>query len=583
MQAVLDAMGATGAGPPPPGATVVGPDGDVDLTGVDAIRTEDGGLERVAGKLPGDLPFGYHHTVRADGSERPLVISPGVCHLPPELRVWGWALQLYALRSSSSWGIGDLADLRRFARWSAEHGARSILLNPLHASIPIPEQQTSPYYPSSRCFRNPIYLRVDEVPGAEGLDDLHKVRAAGTSLNGSGPIDRDAVYRVKMEALRALWATHRDPAFDRWCDEREDLLWSYATYAALAETHGAGPAAWPRGFERPDGPAVARWRAGNRDRVRFHAWLQWLLELQLNDASNDLSIVNDLAIGVDPQGADAWLWQDCLAGEVTVGAPPDEFNLRGQDWGLPPFDPWKLSAAGYEPFIHTIRSAFRHTGGIRIDHVMGLFRLFWIPAGRTAEEGAYVGYPYRDLLNIVALESHRAGAYVIGEDLGTVEDLVRREMDARNILSYRLLWFEEDPPKRYPVRSLAAVTNHDVPTIAGLWTGKDEEIQSALGQEINAEGAEVQRARLRRWLKLNAGATLEDVTERIHVLLSGAASAVVMATLEDALGVVERPNYPGTTDEQRPNWSIPLPLQLEDIEMDRRVTSIASILSRGRT
>jgi 4-alpha-glucanotransferase len=304
-----------------------------------------------------------------------------------------------------------------------------------------------------------------------------------------------------------------------------------------------------------------------------------LIELQLAEASEAIGIINDLAIGVDPEGADAWLWRDSFASGVTVGAPPDEFNLAGQDWGLPPFDPWKLRAQAYEPFIETIRSGMSHSAGIRIDHVMGLFRLYWIPEGSSPAEGTYVRYPYEDLLNILALESNRAGAFVVGEDLGTVEDVVRDEMEERNMLSYRLLWFEEEPPKRFPEKALAAVSNHDVPTIAGLWTGADIEALRALGLEVNEEGLEAQLARLRKWTGLAPTAPVEEVIEATYELLAEAPSAVVMATLEDTLGVVERPNLPGTTDE-RPNWSIPLPLTLEEVIADPRVERAAKTLGR---
>ena len=583
VRAVLDVMEADADGPPPAAAQVTTPGGGVDLTGITEIRTEDGGAERVDGGLPADLPLGYHRLVAADGREQRLIVSPGACFLPPQLRVWGWALQLYSLRSASSWGIGDLADLARFAGWSAERGAGAIMLNPLHAVIPVAAQQPSPYFPSSRCFRNPLYLRVEDVPGADRLDDLDIIRRAAEALNASDVIDRDAIYALKMNALRRLWDQGPDPAFEKWAAERGVLLWRYATYAALAEMHSGGPSSWPAELQAPDSRSVEKWRDENQGRVRFHAWLQWLLEVQLNAASQDVALINDLAIGVDPEGADAWLWQDCFASGVTVGAPPDEFNLKGQDWGLPPFDPWKLRSAGYEPFIQTIRSAFRHTGGIRVDHVMGLFRLYWIPTEHDATAGAYVRYPYEGLLNIVALESHRAGAYVVGEDLGTVEDAVREEMTARNILSYRLMWFEEDLPEDYPPLSLGAVSNHDVPTVAGLWTGKDAEIQESLGQEVNHEGTEAQRQRLREWLELEPDAPVDEVIRKIHLLLGGATSAVVMATLEDVLGVVERPNFPGTTQE-RPNWSIPLPFGLEEIEKHELVEAVAEILAgRDRT
>ena len=580
VSAVLEILGADDEGPPPPGAIVVGHRDPVDLSGYKEVATEEGDSLPAATISGGDLPLGYHRLIKSNGSEMPLIVSPGVC-APPPRRMWGWALQLYSLRSRSSWGMGDLGDLARFGRWCSEVGAGALMVNPLHAVMPLEGQQPSPYFPSSRCFRNPIYLDVPAVEGARDLDDLERYVRRGEELNSASLIERDRIYELKMETLEQIWWAGPHPGLERWMAERGEALLAYATYASLVEAHEGGPSEWPADLAAAEAGAIEQWRSTNSERIRFHAWLQWLLEGQLEEASAATGIINDLAIGVDPEGADAWLWGDSFATGVTVGAPPDEFNLAGQNWGLPPFDPWKLRARGYAPFIETIRSAMRHSTGMRIDHVMGLFRLYWIPEGNTPAQGAYVRYPYEDLLNIVALESHRAGAFVVGEDLGTVEDLVREEMEERNMLSYRLLWFEEDPPEKFPELALAAVSNHDVPTIAGLWTGNDMEHTKSLGLEVNAEGTEAQLERLREWTGLEADAPVDEVIEAIYALLARAPSAVVMATLEDTLGVVERPNLPGTTEE-RPNWSIPLPLLLEEIRSDERILSAAKVL-RART
>jgi 4-alpha-glucanotransferase len=578
--AVLEIMDADASGPPPAGAEVIERGGAVDLQGVQEIVTEDGESLPPAQSSLDRLPFGYHRLLGPAGGERSLIVSPGHC-VAPEGSRWGWALQLYSLRSRSSWGIGDLGDLARFSGWTARQGADAVMLNPLHAVIPLAQQQPSPYFPSSRCFRNPIYLRVEEVAGADAVSDLPGLVARGRALNDAPVIDRDAIYALKLEAFEKIWAEGTEQAFDRWLDEQGAPLLDFATYASLAEHHEGGPASWPEGLARRDPERIATWRNENGDRIRFHAWLQWLLEQQLESASERIGIINDVAIGVDPQGADAWLWSESFAKGATVGAPPDEFNLAGQNWGLPPFDPWKLRADAYAPFIATVRSAMRYGTGIRIDHVMGLFRLYWIPEGSSAAEGTYVRYPYEDLLNIVALESHRAGAIVVGEDLGTVEDLVRDEMARRNMLSYRLLWFEEDPPEDFPELALAAVSNHDVPTIAGLWTGEDIESLRELGLEVNEEGIEAQLERLRGWTGLGPDAGVQDVIDATYELLSKAPSAIVMATLEDTLAVVDRPNLPGTMDE-RPNWSIPLPLTLEELESDPRLSRAAAILGKNR-
>lgn len=581
IEAVLDAMGAGGS-PPPPAAIVTTPQEGLRTDGFAEVIAEDGGRERLAGHLPRDLPPGYHRLVTPDGDERDLVLSPGSCFLPEGMSIWGWAAQLYSLRSASSWGIGDLSDLAELGRWAVATGARAVMVNPLHAPLPVPSQQPSPYFPSSRCFRNPLYLDLERVPGAGTLEDFDTFVQSGRALSSKPTIDRDEIYALKMAALEKLWRPDAtSPDFDAFCTQRGELVWSYATFAALAEHHGTGPSGWPTGFESPDAVKVRTWAREHAERVRFHAWIQWLLEVQLEDASQATGVVHDLAIGVDPDGADAWVWRDSFADGVTVGAPPDEFNLRGQDWGLPPFDPWKLRAAGYKPFIETIRAALRHSAGLRIDHVMGLFRLYWIPRGSAPDEGTYVAYPYRDLLNIVALESHRSGAFIVGEDLGTVEDVVRKEMLQRDMLSYRLLWFEDDPPSRYPERALAAVANHDVPTIAGLWSGADIESQARAGVEVNEEGLQAQLAKLREWLALDATAPVEEVIAGAYRLLAEAPSAVVMATFEDVLGVEERPNIPGTTDE-RPNWSLPLPLTIEEIQNDPLVQRVVELLASAR-
>ncbi len=552
--------------------------------GTATLRTEDGGEVEVGadGALPPDLPYGYHQL-----NGRALIVSPGRCALPGR-RAWGWAVQLYAARSRRSWGIGDLADLRRLAQWSAgELGAGFVLVNPLHAALPLVPQQPSPYFPSSRRFRNPLYLRVEDVPGASELEDIDDLAAAGRALNHDRRIDRDAAYRHKLAVLERLYDRFPgDPAFDEHCRREGPSLEGFATFCTIAEDQGAAWPDWPQGLRRPDSAAVRGYRDADWPRVRFHMWLQWLLDVQLERASGKpgdpagAAIVHDLAVGVDPGGADAWLWNDVIVGEMSVGAPPDEFNTRGQDWGLPPFDPWKLRAADYRPFMETIRCVLRHAGGIRLDHVMGLFRLFWMPRGASPAGGTYVRYPARDLLDIVALESHRAGAYVVGEDLGTVEPQVRHELHERNVLSYRLLWFEQEPPERWPEQAMAAVTTHDLPTIAGLWTGHDLEAQRSIGAEPNEEAMRKTREHLARVSGVPApGASVEDVVAGAHETLGRAASTLVAGTLDDALAVEERPNMPGTVDEW-PNWAIALPHPLEEIERHPGPRRVAEALRR---
>ncbi len=414
--AVLAAMGAEpGASPPgAPRVRVVRRGQRLRLDGPADLVLEDGAVVRAGERLPRDLPLGYHELRPVDGGPAVrLIASPGRCHLPRGLRAWGWAVQLYAARSRESWGIGDLADLGRLGRWSRRDlGAGLLLVNPLGAATPVTPLQPSPYCPTSRRFRHPIYLRIEEVPGADSARlDLEKLAAQGRALDAERRIDRDAVYRLKLSALERLWSRFEgDGAFDRYRAEQGEALAGFATFCALAERHGRDWRGWPGEVRRPDALGVARFRLERAERVRFHQWLQWLVDGQLARASAEIPMMHDLPVGVDPGGADAWAWQDVLSTGATVGAPPDLYNTRGQDWGLPPFVPHRLAEVGYRPFVETIRANLRHAGGLRIDHVMGLFRLYWIPKGMSPTEGAYVRYPADDLLAIVALESHRAGA-----------------------------------------------------------------------------------------------------------------------------------------------------------------------------
>ena len=489
VQGVLAAMGAAGR---PPRSPVVSVHLGEPLRVEGEVVLEEGGTVRARGSLPRRVPAGYH-SLRDRHGERLLVVAPPRC--PDSPVGWGWAVQLYALRSRRSWGMGDLLDLRRLAKWSRGQGAAFLMLNPLHDAFP---DEPSPYYPSSRRRRNPIYI------GLRGSE--------GRALNSLPLIDRPRVHEAKMAALgEEFGRTRRPPA-------------------------------------------------------EFEAWLQERLDSQLAAAARETCLVHDLAVGFDPRGADAEADHDVLANGVRVGAPPDEFNAAGQDWSIPPYDPWKLQAARYEPFIQTLRANFRHGGGVRIDHVMGLFRLWWIPAGLGPADGAYVRYPHRDLLAILALEASRAGAFVVGEDLGTVEPAVRRELRRRGVLSYRVLWFEPRPPRRYPEQALAAVTTHDLPTIAGLWTGADQ-------------STEDMRRRVEHLARVGEDASADEVIPKLYEALAGAPSRLLAATLEDACGAVDRPNHPGTINDE--NWSRPLPLTLEELERHPRPRAIAQALSRA--
>jgi 4-alpha-glucanotransferase len=650
LRAVLDAMGPPAEPTPWPAVVVTRPGRRQEWwppAGEPAELVLESGAQRpLPPRLPGDVEPGWHRVIGRTGATT-LVVAPDRCHLPPRLagggRAWGWAAQLYTVRSRASWGIGDLGDLSALLAASAPLGAGFALLNPLHAASP---DEPSPYNPSSRLFRNPLYLRVEAVPELAGLGPEQRARVAELAGLGRGlldrqRIDRTAVFRLKDEALRLAHG-----ALPRLPDRRAGLaayraatpnLDRYAAFCALQHVHGRDWRTWPAAYRHPARPEVTAFGQQHHDEVDYHAWLQWLLDEQLAAVASrtpvdsrptrpadglgsptggpgadpggfgagpggfgaadgvGLGVLNDLAIGFAPDGFDAWSFQDDLAAGVTVGAPPDRLGPRGQDWGLPAFVPDRLAEGAYAPFAQTIRAGMAHAAGLRIDHVMGLFRLFWIPEGAEPAQGTYVRYPADDLLGILALESLRAGALVVGEDLGTVESRVRRRLVRDQVLSYRLAWFEHGPdggrrrPADYPRLALAAATTHDLPTVAGFFTGSDLDHLCDIGVATpgGAEQAdqEAQQASLCQLLE-TAGLlapgerSVEAIVTALYGFLIRTPAMLVAATLEDAVEVHERPNVPGTVD-QRPNWSLPLPVLLDDLAADPRVRRLARILSDG--
>jgi 4-alpha-glucanotransferase len=587
--AVLLAMGVDPAAPPTPGRVepvLLGRPGQLLEPPADLVLEDGSALGRVD-RLPRDLSIGYHR-LRRDGDEQLLLVAPARCHLPAEMRAWGWAAQLYAVRSQQSWGIGDLADLRALAEWSAGVGAGAIVLNPMGAPNPGPRPEPSPYYPSTRRFRNPLYLAVDAVPGSDlAAAELAPISIAARELNADRRIDRAAVLRYKIAALERIWAAggtrtaavrERLAAFEASGGEQ---LRQWATFVALAEIHGPEWPTWPAALRDPDAAAVRAAARKAADRVAFHTWIQWLLDAQLAAAgSAGVDLIADLPIGFDPAGFDAWAWQRQLALAVAVGAPPDPFNLAGQDWGLPPFVPNRLREAGYAPFIETLRATLRSAGGLRIDHVLGLFRQWWVPRHRAPADGAYVAMPSDELLAILAIESRRASAIVIGEDLGTVAPGVRRRLAAARILSMRLAFFEPRPPTKWPRSTVAAVTTHDLPTIVGLWTGADLVDQERAGVPPDARAAERLIARLARNAGVSRGASPEEVVLAAHAAIAAAPSVLAVANLEDAQRGRERPNLPGTIEPARDNWSLALPDSIEEMRGDPFVARLARALRR---
>jgi 4-alpha-glucanotransferase len=588
--ALRAAMGGTAdadAPPPAPGVLVARLGRRTPLAGRLRLRLEDGTDAGVVDDLPPDVPLGLHDLLDPDdGTLRATVIAgPGRCHLPPGLRTWGLAMQVPTSRSTGSWGVGDLADVRTVADLVAGAGGEALLLSPTHAPTPVPPLPASPYSPSSRRWHSPLLLRVDALPGAAADPVVAEAGTAARALLADPVVDRDRCWAQQRRALEHLWERCGDEErgrLARWRAAQGPALEGWARYCALAERHGPTWPGWPAPLRHPDGPEVARAVAALEDRVAFHAWLQLLLEDQLAAAAPaGVRILADLAIGVDPAGADAWLLQDLLALDVSVGAPPDDFSTKGQTWGLPPFVPWRLRAAGYRPVAELLRAAMAVGGGLRIDHVMGLSRLWWVPEGAPATDGGYVRFAGDELLEVVALESARADAVVVGEDLGTVEDELRGALVRARVLTSRVVWFDDTPPAEAPEASLGVVTTHDLPTVAGVWTGADAAELDELGVPVPAEAAAGVRRRLEALVPLPAGAPAQDVVAALHRRVSEGRSALVLGTLEDLCATPRRPNVPGTTSE-RPNWSLALPVPVDRLVEERGANRAIEALAEPR-
>jgi 4-alpha-glucanotransferase len=561
------------------------------------IVLEDGTTLDETDTLPDDLPLGWHRAV-TDEQDVTLVVAPA--RMPDITPTWGWMLQLYALRSAGSWGMGDFADLAEFARRAgAEQGAGVMLVNPVEAVSPTHPIQRSPYSPASRRFANPLYLRVTDL-AAYGAADA-ATQAAVLALapdRDTALLDYDAVWDAKLAALELLWPLRPDAEREA---EVDDQLAAFGTFCALAEQHGGDWRDWPEALQDPDGPAVTQVRVDLADRIAFHVWLQHRCREQLDaaraaarDGGMGVGIVHDLPVGVSPGGPDTWSQRDAFAPVVRVGCPADAFNELGQDWGLPPWKPAALAALGYAPFRDVVRSVLRHADGIRIDHIAGLWRLWWIPPGEPAHRGTYVHYDSDAMLAVLALEAHRAGAIIVGEDLGTVEADVTETMHERGMLSSSVLWFERDwdapgqpfvPPAAWEPETMASVTTHDLPTATGWLEAEHVRLRASLdlldGPADEAyEQAAADRAALMDLVEAE-GIDTDDPVVALHSVIARAASRLVLSSPSDVVGERRQPNLPGTIDEY-PNWRIPLPVTLEEFFDDPAVARAIAPLQAQR-
>ncbi len=554
---------------------------------------------RDVSEIPAGLEPGWYR-LQTDDQEITVVVAPPA--LPRTPRSWGWMLQLYALHSARSWGIGDLGDLRSFATWTGtEHGAGAVLVNPLHAITPVPPVQPSPYSPSSRRFGNVLALRITDLDGYARADAPTRAHVDALRPETSGGrISHDRVWAAKRSAAELLWASDGRPEPRDAAPE----LWEFATYCALAERHGGHWSQWPEGLRHPAAPAVAAARRELAPRIAFHAWLQEQVQRQLREVRDaaraaGVTLIHDLAVGCDPEGADGWALQDVLARGVRVGAPPDAFSQQGQDWGLPPWRPDRLAATGYAAYRDLLRALLRQADGLRIDHVAGLWRLWWVPPGETADRGSYVHYDSEVMLAVLTLEAHRSGAMVIGEDLGTVEPVVTEGLAERNMLGSSVAWFTRDyerpdapllPPDRWAEESVATISTHDLPTVLGFLRGEHVRARAELGllddvagEEAKARAGRAQLIELLREQGLVTGAEPgeDELVVAMHALLARARSRLALVSPYDILGETRQPNLPGTVD-QYPNWRLPLPQSVEELQQDPRIQVIIELMRRHR-
>jgi len=582
-----------------------------------------------------DRVFARGHTRLRKRSK--LIITPDTCYIPAELekgRAWGLSVNLYALKSERNWGIGDFSDLEKIVRWTSDMKGSFVGVGPLHVIPNTKPFGVSPYSPISRLYKNFIYLDLEKVPDVMGYEDERKLigskkfRKELDELRRAALVHYEKISLMKEEVLRNAFNffyrkhfsrdTTRGQDFKRYVREEGACLESFSLFMALSEhmkkTKGVYTwQEWPEAYNDVAGKASQSFRRTHRKAILFYQYVQWLIDHQLREIAGEagtrgmrIGMYYDLAIGSVGCGSDAWNYKNVIAGGADVGAPPDDFSPEGQKWGFPPLIPEKLRDTGYELFIETMRKNMKYGGAIRIDHALGLFRLFWVPDGMPAAEGAYVKYPSEDLLRIIALESIRNRCMVIGEDLGTVGDNVREGLKRFRMLSYRLFYFERnypDPsfllPERYPEMALCAITTHDLPTLYGYWIGRDIRTRKKLGifpddsmWQKQTEERERDKGLILSGLKSQGTIPEEyppdpqlirkmtpELCLAIYSYLAQTPCKLLLVSIDDILGTINQQNIPGIVGSY-PNWMQKILTTLEKMPKDKRFRSLSTMLNR---
>jgi len=588
---------------------------------------------RIQVSLPGRLRLGYYKMMlmirigsRVLEAQSLVIAAPQRCYLPSgSKREWGLGVQLYGIRSRENWGIGDFRDLERIMKTAGKTWkASTIGLQPLHSLTP---GLRSPYSPSSRLCWSPLYLNIEQVPEFRASPKLQrmfrtkKFQSTLETLRSSQLVEYEAVQQLKMAVLEDLFRvfkrrhlqfpTTRGRAFLRFVQQSPDFLTRFCTFQVLSEYFQDSVwRHWPSEYRDPTSPAVARFQKEHVARIHYFYYVQWLCELQLTrldhvaqKASLQLGLYHDLPVGIHPDGADAWGFQDQLAKDATSGAPPDSFNLQGQNWGLLAPNPRALRQHGYQFFRQTVRQNMKHGGVLRIDHALGLFRMFWVPFGHTGQDGLYVKTYVDEMLAVLALESVRNKVMVVGEDLGTVTPAIQRRLEGAGLLSYRLLFFERECggafqlPHQFPSQALVSATTHDLPTLKGYWAERDIEIKEKANlyphpedraRETQARGED----RRQLWEALRrAGFALpesmpamlsSEMVTMVYQFLARTPSRLLIVQVEDLLGEMDTPNLPGAADSAYPSWRLRLSRELTSWLKDQDITDFSRVVSRER-
>ena len=584
-------------------------------------------------RLPTQLPYGYHRVSvvaragsREERAEQSLIVVPSRCVTPDMLfsgERMGIVANLYATRREHDWGVGDLTTLLLLVEWAGQRGASFVGVNPLHA-LYNRGADVSPYSPVTRLFRNPLYLDVESVPElahsepARALLASPDVQERLRQLRATTQVDYDGAIEIKERVLAELHETFRRRStaagserareYSDFVRLREPELTRYATWMAIAENAGVPDwRQWPDALRQADSAGVAAFRETHAVRVDFHRWLQFELDRQLASVATrartlgmEMGVYQDLAIGTSPGGSDTWSYPELFLRGAAVGAPPDPYSSMGQNWGLPPMDPRALRAQGYRFWIQLLRRGFEHAGALRLDHILGLFRSFWIPDGGTGHDGAYVRFPTQDLLGILALESVRHDALVVGEDLGTVPKEVPPTLKQWGILSSKVLYFERDrrgfrPARRYPALSLATANTHDMATLAGFWSGRDVELREQVGlvsapADVRAAKKEraADKAALLRLLKLSPPPHFEErhfartLTGAVHTFLCSTPAKLVGLSFDDLIGESDPVNVPGVGPDKYPSWRRRTRMTVEEASWSFEVDDSMRCASRRR-